>query len=54
MKKVFLMLSLLALSLGMQAQTKFHDVEANDATGAVKYQEFDDGTRFRHQFLEGR
>ena len=30
------MLSLLALSLGMQAQTKFHDVEANDATGAVK------------------
>jgi hypothetical protein len=36
MKKVFLMLSLLALSLGMQAQTKFHDVEANDATGAVK------------------
>ena len=36
MKKVFLMMSLLVLSLGMQAQTKFHDVEANDATGAVK------------------
>ena len=30
------MMSLLVLSLGMQAQTKFHDVEANDATGAVK------------------
>ena len=36
MKKVFLMMSLMVLSLGMQAQTKFHDVEANDATGAVK------------------
>ena len=36
MKKVFLMMSLLVLSLGMQAQTKFHDVEANDATGPVK------------------
>lgn len=36
MKKVFLMMSLLVLSLGMQAQTKYHDVEANDATGAVK------------------
>ena len=29
-------MSLLVLSLGMQAQTKFHDVEANDATGPVK------------------
>lgn len=27
---------LLMLSLGMQAQTKFHDVEANGATGSVK------------------
>ena len=36
MKKVILMMSLLMFSLGMQAQAKFHDVEANDATGAVK------------------
>lgn len=36
MKKVFLMMALLALPFAMQAQTKFHDVEANDATGAVK------------------
>ena len=36
MKKVFVMMALLAVSFAMQAQTKFHDVEANDATGAVK------------------
>ena len=30
------MMALLALPFAMQAQTKFHDVEANDATGAVK------------------
>ena len=36
MKKVFMMMALLALPFAMQAQTKFHDVEANDATGAVK------------------
>ena len=36
MKKVFMMMVLLALPFAMQAQTKFHDVEANDATGAVK------------------
>ena len=29
-------LALLALPFAMQAQTKFHDVEANDAKGAVK------------------
>ena len=29
-------MALLALPFAMQAQTKFHDVEANDATGAVK------------------
>ena len=31
-----MMMALLALPFAMQAQTKFHDVEANDATGAVK------------------
>ncbi len=36
MKKVFVMMAMLAVSFAMQAQTKFHDVEANDATGAVK------------------
>ena len=36
MKKVFMMMALLALPFAMQAQTKFHDVEANDATGPVK------------------
>jgi len=29
-------MALLALPFAMQAQTKFHDVEANEATGAVK------------------
>ena len=36
MKKVMMMLALLAIPFAMQAQTKFHDVEANDATGPVK------------------
>ena len=36
MKKVFMLMALLALPFAMQAQTKFHDVEANDATGPVK------------------
>ena len=36
MKKVFMLMALLALPFAMQAQTKFHDVEANDAKGAVK------------------
>ena len=29
-------MSMLVMALAMQAQTKFHDVEANDAKGAVK------------------
>ena len=36
LKKAFTLLTLLALPFAMQAQTKFHDVEANDATGPVK------------------
>ena len=36
MKKLFMMLALMAIPFAMQAQTKFHDVEANEATGAVK------------------
>ena len=36
MKKAFMMLVLLVIPFAMQAQTKFHDVEANDAKGAVK------------------
>ena len=36
MKKVFMMLALLALPFAMQAQSKFHDVEVNEATGPVK------------------
>ena len=36
MKKVLTLMALLVLPFTMQAQTKFHDVEANDATGAVK------------------
>lgn len=31
-----MMLALLAIPFAIQAQTKFHDVEANDAKGAVK------------------
>ena len=36
MKKVMMMLAMLAVSFAVQAQTKFHDVEANEATGPVK------------------
>ena len=36
MKKVMMMLAMLAVSFAVQAQSKFHDVEANEATGPVK------------------
>ena len=36
MKKVLMMLTLMALPFAIQAQTKFHDVELNEATGLVK------------------
>ena len=36
MKKVLMMFALLAISFAMQAQSVFHDVEANEAQGAVK------------------
>ncbi len=36
MKKIIMMFALLTLPFAMQAQTKFHDVEANEAVGAVK------------------
>jgi hypothetical protein len=36
MKKVMMMMAMLAVSFAVQAQSKFHDVEANEATGAVK------------------
>jgi hypothetical protein len=36
MKKVMMMMAFLAMSFAMQAQTKYHDVELNEATGAVK------------------
>jgi hypothetical protein len=36
MKKLFMLMVLLALPFAMQAQTKFHDVELNEATGPVK------------------
>ena len=36
MKKVMMMMAMLAVSFAMQAQTKFHDVELNEATGPVK------------------
>ena len=36
MKKIMMMIALLAVPFAMQAQTKFHDVEANDAKGNVK------------------
>lgn len=36
MRKVLCALALLALPFAMQAQTKYHDVELNDATGPVK------------------
>jgi len=36
MKKAIMMLALLVIPFALQAQTKFHDVEANEATGKVK------------------
>ena len=36
MKKVLMILALMAIPFAMQAQTKFHDVEANEAQGPVK------------------
>ena len=36
MKKIMMMIALLAIPFAMQAQTKFHDLEANDAKGPVK------------------
>ena len=36
MKKVFMMIAMMAVTFAAQAQTKFHDVEANDAQGPVK------------------
>lgn len=36
MKKVIMMIALLAIPFAIQAQTKFHDVELNEATGPVK------------------
>ncbi len=36
MKKAIMMLALLVIPFALQAQTKFHDVEAKDATGPVK------------------
>ena len=36
MKKVMMMIAALAMTVAMQAQSKFHDVEANEAKGPVK------------------
>ena len=36
MKKLTLMIAALAMTIAMQAQSKFHDVEANEAKGPVK------------------
>jgi hypothetical protein len=36
MKKTLLMMVLMIVPFALQAQTKFHDVEVNDAKGAVK------------------
>ncbi|MBR4413733.1 MAG: hypothetical protein IKS59_00135 [Aeriscardovia sp.] len=36
MKKVFMMMALLAIPFAMMGQTKFHDVEFNEAKGPVK------------------
>jgi len=36
MKKAIMMIAMLAVPFALQAQTKFHDVEANEATGPVK------------------
>ena len=39
MKKAMMMLAMLAVSFAMQAQTKFHDVELNDANPGNYYDE---------------
>ena len=36
MKKIVMMMAMMAIPFAMQAQTKFHDVELNEATGPVK------------------
>lgn len=36
MRKAIMMIALLAIPFAVQAQTKFHDVELNEATGPVK------------------
>ena len=36
MKKTMMMLAMLVIPFALQAQTKFHDVEANEAKGPVK------------------
>ena len=36
MKKIMLMFAMLVTSIAMQAQTKFHDAEAQEAFGNVK------------------
>lgn len=36
MKKLMMMVAMMAVTLAMQAQAKFHDVELNEAKGAVK------------------
>lgn len=36
MKKMMMLIASLAMTVAMQAQTKFHDVEANEAKGPVK------------------
>lgn len=36
MRKLMTIIAMIALPLAMQAQTKFHDVEMNDAKGPVK------------------
>ena len=36
MKKFMMMMAMLAIPFAMQAQTKYHDVELNEATGPVK------------------
>ena len=36
MKKFMMMIALMAIPFAMQAQSKFHDIELNEATGSVK------------------
>ena len=36
MKKLMMTIALLVIAFASQAQTKFHDVEVNEATGPVK------------------